>query len=74
MISRYLVIGLALVAAVIRAEQGQWLAAAGLAFLALGLAILKLAAARPTLKPLAYVSFAVTVVSLIIVLVRMRSG
>ncbi|HYN08823.1 MAG TPA: hypothetical protein VES67_15690 [Vicinamibacterales bacterium] len=73
MLSRYLVILLALVAAIIRAEQGEWLAAAGLAFLALGLAMLKLAVAKPTLKPFAYVSFAVTAVTMVIVLARMRS-
>ena len=73
MFSRYLVILLALVAAIIRAEQGEWLAAAGLAFLALGLAMLKLAAAKPALKPVAYVSFVVTAVTMLIVLVRMRS-
>lgn len=72
MFSRYLVILLALVAAIIRAEQGEWLAAAGLAFLALGLALLKLAAVKPGLKPIAYASFAVTAVSMVIVLVRMR--
>jgi hypothetical protein len=73
-ISRYLVIVLALVAAIIRAEQGQWLAAAGLAFLALGLAILKLAANKPALKPYAYASFAVTAVAMIIVIVRAGTG
>jgi hypothetical protein len=71
-ISRYLVILLACVAAIIRAQQGEWLAASGLAFLALGLALLKLAAVRPNLKPLAYVSFAVTALVMIVVLVRMR--
>ena len=73
MFSRYLVILLAIVAAIIRAEQGEWLAAAGLAFLALGLAMLKLAAVKPGLKPFAYVSFVVTAVTMAIVLVRMRS-
>jgi hypothetical protein len=72
-ISRYLVIVLALAAAIIRAEQGEWVAAAGLAFLALGLAILKLANTKPGLKPYAYVSFAITAVSMAVVLVRMRS-
>jgi hypothetical protein len=72
MISRYLVIVLALVAAVIRAQQGEWLAAAGLGFLALGLAILKLSATRPALKPYAYASFVVTAVAMIIVVVRAR--
>ena len=71
MVSRYLVIVLALVAAIIRVQQGQWLAAAGLAFLALGLAILKLAVTKPVLKPFAYASFAITAVAMIIVVVRM---
>ena len=72
MISRYLVILLALVAAIFRAQQGEWVAAAGLAFLALGLAILKLSAQKPAIKPFAYVSFAVTILSMIIVFVQMR--
>ena len=72
MISRYLVILLAIVAAIFRAQQGEWLAASGLAFLALGLALLKLASAKPGLKPFAFVSFGVTVLVMIIVFVRMR--
>jgi hypothetical protein len=74
LISRYLVIILALVAAMIRVQQGQWLAAAGLAFLALGLSILKLAATKPALKPFAYASFAITAVAMIIVIVRAGTG
>ena len=73
MISRYLVILLACVAAIIRAQQGEWLAASGLAFLALGLAILKLSATKPAIKPFAHASFAVTAVVMIIVFVQMRS-
>jgi hypothetical protein len=72
MISRYLVILLALIAAIFRAQQGEWLPAAGLAFLALGLALLKLADNKPALKPYAFVSFGVTAVVMVVVFVQMR--
>jgi len=69
-ISRYLVIGLAFLAAVLRAAQGGLVEAAGLAGLGTGLAILKLAGRRPALKPIAYVAFLATAVSIAIVLIR----
>jgi hypothetical protein len=71
-ISRYLVILLALVAAIFRFQQGEWLAASGLAFLALGLALLKLADAKPGLKPYAFVSFGVTALVMVVVFIQMK--
>ena len=71
MISRYLVIALAFIAAGFRASQGAWVEAAGLAGLGAGLTALKLAAQRPSLKPLAYVGFLVTALSIAIVLIRL---
>ena len=59
MISRYLVIALAFIAAGFRASQGAWLEATGLAGLGAGLTVLKLAERRPALKPLAYLGFLV---------------
>lgn len=70
MISRYLVIGLAFLAAGLRAAQGGVVEAVGLAGLGFGLAILKLAERRPALKPIAYVGFLATAVSIAIVLIR----
>lgn len=70
MISRYLVICLAFVAATFRASQGAWVEAMGLVGLGGGLAILKLAERRPVLKPIAYVGFLATVLSIAIVLIR----
>ena len=61
MISRYLVITLAFGAAAYRVTQGAWVEATGLGALALGLVLLKLAEARPVLKPLAWMSFGMTV-------------
>ena len=72
MISRYLVILLAVVAAIFRAQQGEWLAASGLAFLALGLALLKLAEHKPGLKTYAFLSFGVTAIVMVVVFVQMR--
>jgi len=69
-ISRYLVITLAFVAGAMRVSQGAWVEAAGLFGLGAGLAILKLAPARSRVKPLAYVAFLVTVLSIGIVLIR----
>jgi hypothetical protein len=72
MISRYLVILVALIAAIFRYQQGEWLAASGLAFLALGLALLKLADGKPRLKPFAFLSFGMTALVMIVVFIQMR--
>ena len=74
MISRYLVIVLAVGAAAMRVAQGALVEAVGLGALALGLIVLQLATTRPALKPLAWVAFAVTVVSMAVVFSRMRTG
>ena len=68
MISRYLVIALAFIAGAMRVSQGGWVEAAGLFGLGAGLAILKIA--RPALRPVAYIAFLVTAISIGIVLVR----
>jgi hypothetical protein len=67
-ISRYLVIALAFIAGAMRIAQGAWVEAAGLFGLGAGLAILKLA--RPALRPVAYVAFLITALSIVIVLLR----
>jgi hypothetical protein len=72
LISRYLVIVLALGAAARRATQQAWLETGGLVALAAGLIILQLAQRRPALKPLAWVAFAVTAATMIAVWMRMR--
>jgi hypothetical protein len=69
-ITRYLVIALALAAAVYRASQGAWVEAIGLAGLGAGLVVLKLAATRPALRPFAYGAFLVTAISIAVVLFR----
>ena len=71
MISRYLVIVLAFVASGFRIVQGAWVEAIGLAGLGFGLALLKLAPQHPTLRPLAFLAFAVTGLSIVTVLIRM---
>lgn len=70
MISRYLVIALAVGASVYRYSQGAWVEGTGLASLAAGLVILRLAPARPQIRPLAYVAFLVTAVAMGVVLFR----
>ncbi len=70
MISRYVVIALAFAAAGLRVSQGAWVEAAGLAGLGAGLALLKLAAVRPAVKPAAYVAFLITALSILVVLIR----
>ncbi len=70
MISRYFVILLAFVAAAYRLAQGAFIEATGLSALGAGLVILKLAAGRPALKPLAYLAFLVTALSMGVVLIR----
>jgi hypothetical protein len=69
-ISRYLVIALAVVAAAFQLSRGAWLEAAGLIALAFGLICLKLSATRPSFRRTAYLSFAVTVVAMAVVFAR----
>jgi hypothetical protein len=59
-ISRYLVIALAFIAAAFRASQGAWVETTGLVGLGVGLVVLKLAATKPALRPIAYLAFLVT--------------
>jgi len=72
MISRYFVIGLAAVAAVLRARDHAWAEAVGLGALAIGLVCLRLADTRqqPLLKRVAWVCFALTLMSIGIVFQR----
>jgi len=65
-ISRYFVIGLALVAAALRARDHAWIETIGLLSLAAGLTCLRLADTRqqPRLKKLAWLLFAVTLVTM----------
>jgi hypothetical protein len=67
LISRTLVIVLALLAAGMRAYQGAWMAAAGLVALAAGLLCLRLGETRPALKRVAWICFAVTAVAMLMV-------
>jgi hypothetical protein len=69
-ISRTLVIALALGAAVFRAAQGAWVEAGGLASLGAGLIVLALARHRPVLRPVAWIAFTLTGLSMIVVLLR----
>jgi hypothetical protein len=69
-ISRYLVIALAIGAAGLRASQGEWIAAGGLASLAAGLIALRLAPTYPQLKRAAYVAFAITAGAMILYFMR----
>jgi hypothetical protein len=73
-ISRYLVIVLAFVAAGFRIVQGAWVEAAGLASLGLGLAFLKLAEHTPALRPFAFVSFAITALAIAVALIRLYAA
>ena len=70
MISRYLVIALALIAAGFKAAQGAFVETIGLGSLALGLIILKAAETRPGLKQIAWLSFLVTAIAIGTVLMR----
>ena len=70
MISRYIVILLAAGAAVMRATQGAWVEAAGLASLTAGLVLLRFAPARPALKSIAYLAFLVTALAIVVMLIR----
>jgi hypothetical protein len=72
MISRYFVIVLAVVAAVMRARDKAWVETIGLGALALGLTCLRFADSRnqPALKKVAWVLFAITLVGMGIVFQR----
>jgi hypothetical protein len=69
-ISRYLVIALAIGAAGLQASRGAWAESAGLAGLAAGLIALRLAPARPQFKRIALLGFLVTAIAIVVVLVR----
>jgi hypothetical protein len=69
-ISRYLVIALAFGASIYRYSQGAWVEGTGLACLAAGLLILRLATTRPEIRPLAYFAFVVTAIAIGVVLYR----
>jgi len=71
-ISRYFVIGLAVIAAALRARDHAWIETAGLSALAAGLVLLRLAETRqqPALKKTAWLLFAVTIVAMGIVFKR----
>lgn len=70
MISRPLIILLAFVAAIFRAQQQAWTEAVGLAALAAGLLLLRAAETRPALRQYAYLAFFLTAVSVISVFYR----
>ena len=70
MFSRYLVIGLALVAAGLQMSRGAWVEATGLTGLAGGLIALRLAPRRPLFKRVAYFGFLVTALSIAVALIR----
>jgi hypothetical protein len=70
-ISRYLIITLAFGAAAFRVTQGAWVEATGLGSLGAGLLLLKLAGARPALKPAAWVCFGITICAMGVVILRM---
>ncbi len=72
MISRYFVIALAAVLAVVRARNHAWPEAIGLSALAIGLTCLRLAETRqlPFLKRVAWVCFALTLTAMGAVLQR----
>lgn len=72
MISRYFVIALAIVAAVLRARDRAWVETIGLSALAIGLICLRLAHTRqqPMLKRIAWACIALTLISMGIVFQR----
>jgi len=72
MISRYFVIGLSLVMAVVRARAHAWPEAIGLTALGVGLIVLRLADTRqqPALKRVAWFCFALTLMAMGIVFQR----
>jgi hypothetical protein len=73
-VSRTLVIILALIAAGMRASQGAWVETAGLAALATGLIALRIGDARPDFRKrsriYAWLFFSMTAMSMLIVLMR----
>ncbi len=77
MISRTLVIVLALIAAGMRASQGAWVASLGLAALAAGLVCLRTGDARPEVRSrfrlAAWVCFAITAAAMAIVFYQQYS-
>ena len=70
MITRALVIVLAFGGALLRASQGAWVEATGLAGLGAGLVAWKFSGARPALKPLAYLGFVLFAVAIVIAALR----
>jgi hypothetical protein len=72
MISRYLLIVLTIGVGLYRASQGAWLAASGLFAMGAGLIVLKLAERRPPLRRVAYLCFAATALTILIILVQGR--
>ena len=71
MVSRSLVILMAFGAALYRASQGAVIETIGLTALAAGLVLLKVAEKKPTARPIAWMSFGVTALSMAIVFFRM---
>jgi len=71
-VSRTLVIALALGAAIYRATHAAWIEAIGLAALGGGLMLLTVSARRPALRILAWFAFLLTAASVIVVLLRGR--
>jgi hypothetical protein len=70
-LSRYIVIALAFGLAVYRAAQGAWVESTGLVGLGAGLVMLRVSATRPSLRPLAYLGFLITALSLATSLLRL---
>ena len=70
MISRLLVIALALGAAAFKAAQGAWVEAIGLAGLGAGLAALRFVANRSIARSIAWACFIVTGLTIGVVLIR----
>ena len=70
MISRFLVIALALGVAVYRYSQGAWIEGTGLACLAAGLIVLRFAPPRSQIRKMAYAAFVVTAITVGVVLFR----
>ena len=70
MISRTLVIVLAFGAAIMRASQGAVVETIGLTALGSGLVLLRLSAKRPALQTWAWVCFAATAATVVIVFYR----
>jgi hypothetical protein len=74
LISRYLVIALALGAAGYRLYEGAWIEGIGLAGLGGGLICLKIGEQRPAWRRIAWVGFAVTALAIVLaLLLRQRS-